>query len=241
MNTHPTAPQPWSVYGAKRLNERDIWQLPRGPQSGAPVEDVAEAHRTRLHYAIVSAVAKKGYSATTLTDICKLAKISRTAFYAQFADKEACFLSAYEAAHHSLIDHLRHDQQREMSWVIRLRSSVRSYLAFKQSYPALAYTMLVEIHAAGSAARAKRDWGHARFAAMQRKLYLQRCAETGIEAALPTEIFLAAVAGVEEIAASYVCSGRTQQILAAEPAIIFLLHALYGHSADLASAIHFSV
>lgn len=219
----------WSVYGASRLGEREIWQLPRGPQSGAPAEDVAEAHRTRLHYAIVHVVAQKGYTATTLTDIARIAKVSRSAFYAQFADKEACFLSAYEAAHHSLLDHLRRDQRVGMDWEARLRTSVRSYLNFKRDHPELAYTLLVEIHAAGANARAKRDWGHRRFAELQRRLYLRRCEETGTKAVLPTEIFLAAVAGIEEIAADYVCSGRTHQIHAAEPAILYVLQALYAH------------
>lgn len=229
MTARRKLPQSWSVYGAERLDEQAIWQLPRGPQSGAPAEDVAEAHRTRLHYAIVSVVAEKGYAATTLTDIAKVAKVSRSAFYAQFSDKEACFLSAYEAAHHSLIEHLRRDQRADMDWETRLRASVRSYLNFKRNYPELAFTLLVEIHAAGANARAKRDWGHQRFAELQRRMYLQRCEEAGATAVLPREIFLAAVAGVEEIAADYVCSGRTDQILAAEPAILYVLKALYAH------------
>ena len=41
-------------------------------------------------------VAEKGYAATTVADVVERAGVSRRTFYEQFADKEACFLAAYD-------------------------------------------------------------------------------------------------------------------------------------------------
>lgn len=40
----------------------------------------------------------KGYEATTIADVVSAAGVSRQAFDEQFADKQACFLAAYDAA-----------------------------------------------------------------------------------------------------------------------------------------------
>ena len=42
-------------------------------------------------------VSDKGYAATTVADVVERAGVSRRTFYEQFADKEACFLAAYDA------------------------------------------------------------------------------------------------------------------------------------------------
>ena len=216
-----------AAYRDQACSVADIWQLPRGPNAGTSGAEVAAAHRARLHYAIVHCVADKGYSATTIGAIAAAAQVSRSAFYAQFKDKEHCFLSAYETAHLSLVQRMREELPQQANWEQRLQHSLRSYLQFKRDHPALAYTMLVEIHAAGINARQMRDWGHARFARMQQRLYEQRCKDAGIAPRLPGEIFLATVAGIEEIAARFVCEGRTDQILEAEPSAMYLLVSLY--------------
>lgn len=45
---------------------------------------------------------KKGYSATRLTDIVAVVRLSKSTFYGLFKNKEDCFLDAYEAAHYEL-------------------------------------------------------------------------------------------------------------------------------------------
>ena len=215
------------VFGDLECRDFDVWQLPRGPNAGAPVETVSAAQRARLQYAIVMSVADKGYNETTIADIVKIARVSRSAFYAHFEDKEDCFLSAYEAAHLSLLQTMKAGQDAKDDWRQRLSSSLRAYLGFKHAHPELAHAMLVEIHAAGINARRTRDWGHQRFAEMHRRLYERRCQAAGVAPCLPTEVFLATVAAVEEVVASYVCDGRTQDILDAEPAAMYILLSLY--------------
>ena len=44
---------------------------------------------------MVSAAATLGYANVRIADVVNRARVSRQSFYAQFADKEACFLAAH--------------------------------------------------------------------------------------------------------------------------------------------------
>ena len=45
---------------------------------------------------MVATIAEKGYEQTTVADLVNLSGVSRSAFYRQFDDKQACFLAAIE-------------------------------------------------------------------------------------------------------------------------------------------------
>jgi AcrR family transcriptional regulator len=72
-------------------------QLPRG-RHGLPREIIVENQRRRLIAAITALVAERGYNETTVSSIIAAAGLSRATFYQLFADREACFTAAYEAA-----------------------------------------------------------------------------------------------------------------------------------------------
>src|ERR1700679_3296253 len=63
-----------------------------------PREDVARSQRERMLVAMLQSVAELGYATTTVADVVAGAAVSRSTFYAQFADKEACFVAAYDFA-----------------------------------------------------------------------------------------------------------------------------------------------
>ena len=70
--------------------------------------DVVEAsQRTRLLEAVGRAVAERGYAAATIDDVVRGAGVSKKTFYEHFADKEDCFLAAYEAASEELFERVR--------------------------------------------------------------------------------------------------------------------------------------
>ena len=71
-------------------------RLPSG-RHGLTRDVVVASQRTRLVDAMAQIVAEKGYPATTVADVVERAGVSRRTFYEQFADKEACFLAAYDA------------------------------------------------------------------------------------------------------------------------------------------------
>src|SRR6476620_2376203 len=70
-------------------------KLPKG-RHAAPPEVVWESQRGRMLEAIAHAVAEKGYAATAVADVISRAGVSRKTFYEHFANKEACFLEAYD-------------------------------------------------------------------------------------------------------------------------------------------------
>ncbi|MGW4561746.1 TetR/AcrR family transcriptional regulator [Streptomyces sp. NPDC004561] len=71
--------------------------LPRGPHRLEP-ELIAASQRARLLDAMAESVADVGYAGTTVADVLRLAGVSRKTFYELFANKQACFLAAFDHA-----------------------------------------------------------------------------------------------------------------------------------------------
>ena len=119
-----------------------------------PREDVARSQRERMLVATLYCVDELGYAATTVADIVAGAAVSRSTFYAQFADKETCFIASYDfAMQHALARMTAIAQaQPAQSWRERVRSDLTTYLDVLADEPALATTLHVEVLAAGPAA-----------------------------------------------------------------------------------------
>ena len=71
--------------------------LPKG-RHGLSREEVATSQRTRLLQATVELGTDRGFATLTLTDIVSRAGVARSTFYEYFADKEQCFLAAFDYA-----------------------------------------------------------------------------------------------------------------------------------------------
>ncbi len=71
-------------------------RLPRGPHA-LTREQVSASQRGRLLVAMAELVGHDGYAATTVADVLAHAGVSRKAFYQHFANKQECFLAAYDA------------------------------------------------------------------------------------------------------------------------------------------------
>ena len=81
-------------------------RLPRGTH-GLDRDVVEASQRTRLLEAVGRAVAERGYAAATIDDVVRRAGVSKKTFYDHFADKQDCFLAAYEAASEELLERVR--------------------------------------------------------------------------------------------------------------------------------------
>ena len=117
-------------------------------------EDVARSQRERLLVAMLHCVAERGYSATTVADVVARATVSRSTFYAQFIDKEGCFVAAYGFAMEYALGQIG-DAAAALDpgiWRERVRSDLTTYLDLLASEPVLAVTLHVEVLAAGPAA-----------------------------------------------------------------------------------------
>ncbi|HLM86610.1 MAG TPA: TetR/AcrR family transcriptional regulator [Solirubrobacteraceae bacterium] len=70
-------------------------RLPHGPHR-LERDEVVLHQRTRIHGAMVEAVAAHGYEGTSVKQVIGLAGVSRRSFYEQFANKQACFLATFD-------------------------------------------------------------------------------------------------------------------------------------------------
>lgn len=116
------------------------------------VEDDA-ARRVRVLLALATCAAAKGYRATTISDIAREGRVSKTVVYAHFRDKEHCLLELYTRATDKMLATVQAAQARAaaegLPWRERLRTAVRAYLEVLAANPEVAWAALVEVQAAG--------------------------------------------------------------------------------------------
>jgi AcrR family transcriptional regulator len=130
----------------------EAWRPPRG-RHGLPPEVVARSQQERLHEATMRVVSAKGYAATTVTDLTREAGISRTTFYEFYADKETCFLAAYESTVEILTREISAAYEAEERWPDRARAGLLTLLETLAADPAQARLLLVDVASAGPAAQ----------------------------------------------------------------------------------------
>jgi AcrR family transcriptional regulator len=71
--------------------------LPKG-RHGLSREEVEASQRTRLLQATIELGTERGFASLTLADIVGRAGVARSTFYEYFADKQQCFLEAFDYA-----------------------------------------------------------------------------------------------------------------------------------------------
>lgn len=147
--------------------ERQV--LPRG-RHAASREVVERSQRDRLLEATAAAVAERGYASTSVADVLVRAGVSRKTFYEHFANKEACFLAAFELG----VDRVMAAIDAEIAAAEHpFEAAVRgtgAYLDWLGGNPAWARTFLIEVLAAGPAALERRSAVHERFAEQYRRI-----------------------------------------------------------------------
>jgi AcrR family transcriptional regulator len=87
------------------MAEAAMPSLPRG-RHGLSRDEVEASQRTRLLRATVELGAERGFTSLTLTDIVGRAGVARTTFYDYFADKQECFLQAFDYAADRVLEHV---------------------------------------------------------------------------------------------------------------------------------------
>ena len=190
--------------------------IKRGPRRVAP-EVVAATQRERLFDGLVHTVAQKGYADARVSDICQAAGVTRPAFYTHFAGKEDAFLAAYRHGAAVLMQLMDQAYAEADDWRGGLRSVVRVLLDVLASVPAFAVLAVVEIDAAGPAARAARDKtldDLGRFFA---------AAPPPADPAIGPELIGAVVGGAYETIRRHVAAGRASELPRLLPALLYFL------------------
>jgi AcrR family transcriptional regulator len=132
--------------------------LPKG-RHGLSRAFIASNQRERLLDAIANVVAEKGYASTRVADITEYAGVSRKTFYELFADKEDCFLAAYDAITALLMGRMAKGlaEVSAGSWEERVSALLGEFLRFLASEPAFARMCIVEVLGSGTKGLARRD------------------------------------------------------------------------------------
>lgn len=104
---------------------------------------------------MVRIAARKSYEATTVAEVAAAADISRQRFHELFADKEACFLAAYDAAVDVLLAYVTStfEHAADAPWPDRIVASLRAGIEFLSAEADIARMAVVEVSAVGEDAR----------------------------------------------------------------------------------------
>lgn len=195
-----------------------------------PSDLVSAVQRERLLAAMLRAASELGYRGTNVQDVIERAGVSRPTFYEHFANKEACFLAAFDATAGRLRDRVDAavvkggDNLRD-----RLRFGLETLLNFAVTDPDAARTLIVEARAASAEAVMRRDELLDHFAA---------CIDTQVRELLPDIRSYSAitaagiVGGVESLLYSRLCKGEFDNLDALLPSMMyFLVLPFEGHEA----------
>ena len=138
--------------------DTSVEPLPRG-RHRLSREQVEDAQRVRIFLAMADAMAEHGYVGTSVAKVLAGAGVSRETFYQLFDGKLECFLAACDFVADALAGHLAAsvaDGPARQTPIDRFERTLTEYLDLLASAPALARLFLVEVHAAGPAAMARR-------------------------------------------------------------------------------------
>jgi AcrR family transcriptional regulator len=204
-------------------------RLPSG-RHGLTREAVVASQRGRLVEAMAQVVAEKGYAATTVADVVERAGVSRRTFYEQFADKETCFLAAYDVGLSVVLARIQGAVEATPmpGWRERARLGVEAFLTLLAAEPAFARALQLEILTAGPAALERRAGMLVMFSGVWRNVFDQARAEDPALPALPDEVFTILTAGLEELVRDCIRTRGTDALPELAEPILRTVFAVFG-------------
>jgi AcrR family transcriptional regulator len=131
------------------------------PRSGSaagqalPQAYAVRSERERLLEAMVRVAAAKGYETTTVADVIEAAGVNRETFDEMFANREACFLEAYDAVIDVLVAHVSTAFESTVGqpWPDRIATGLRALVDLLATEHDIARMAMVEVTAVGEDAR----------------------------------------------------------------------------------------
>jgi AcrR family transcriptional regulator len=178
-----------------------------GERSAPPALD-RRTQRGRLLDGMAQTVARRGYAATPVAEVLKAAGVSRRTFYEQFADKQDCFLAAYDAIVGLSTERLVAGYHAGSTWEDGLACAYDALLRTLAAEPDFAHLGVVDVLAAGPRALARRG------AALRRLAQFVDVARerAGVQATPPRLVGQAIVGGIHELVYSQIVRGQTNRL-----------------------------
>jgi AcrR family transcriptional regulator len=189
-------------------------RLPAG-RHGLPRSVVARNQRLRILGAMVALLPRHGYSEVTIGRLVDEAGVSRTAFYAQFDDKEECFLATYDLAAGWLYERVQQAVMAVDGWPEKVGVGAARTLHLLAANPSLARLFAIEVLQAGARARQRHQVCLAQLAELMRN--------GRPEIAMPAELEEMLLGGAGLMVAHYVDAGRAKQLPEVTPDLVHYL------------------
>jgi AcrR family transcriptional regulator len=181
-------------------------------------EEVAENHRLRILNAAARLAESKGYTATTVAEITKLASVDGSVFYRHFSDKQEAFTALHELGFQQVMDVTAKAFFAAEGWPQRSWDAGHALTQLLQANPLVAHIGFVEAYAVGPGAVQRIEDSHTAF-----MFFLQEGLVHTSEEDAPTRVAMEAiVVSVFEIIYLRIRAGEEPQIGAALPDIMHM-------------------
>jgi AcrR family transcriptional regulator len=129
-------------------NAEELRSKKMRPGRGNAPEESDRSQRERLFGAMVALSSEKGYEATKIADLVKVAGVSRAAFYEHFKDKKECLLGAVDALVEPTIKAME-EAEDAPTGEARVRQAVEAFMGLVAAQPAASRMCFMEVYAAG--------------------------------------------------------------------------------------------
>jgi AcrR family transcriptional regulator len=190
---------------------------------------------------VAGAVAERGYASVAVADVIERAGVSRKTFYEHFANKEECFLAAYDAGVAVVLGAIDAAVAAAPHPYAAAAAGTEAYVETLSANPALARAFFLEVLGAGPEALARREVVLERFTEQLEAIYdAARTALDVLPKAPPRYVFRAAVGAVNELVTAELRRRGPERLPELAPAIFDVeMRLLVGQ--DLAERIRQSV
>jgi AcrR family transcriptional regulator len=197
------------------------------PAAGMPSTEMEPLVRERLLEAALTQLAREGREAMSTEALLAAAEVSEADFAADYRDLDACLDDAYERLTIQLDAAVQVGcstggglpVRREIPWPERVRGGLEALLAELADRPEVAATLTGGYPALGPARQARYQGFLERLVAALRV----RRETAGVDGDLPGEVDSLAIGAAEAIVFEEIAQGRTRELPAMVPSILFSL------------------
>jgi AcrR family transcriptional regulator len=144
--------------------------LPPG-RPRVPDGEAAENQRQRIMFAAAELAEEKGYAATTVAEITRVAGVDGRVFYAMFTDKQDAFMAVHEFGFQHVMDVTAAAFFSGATWPERHWEAGRAFTHFLERNPLVARVGFVEAYAVGPGAAQRLEDSQAAFAMLMQEGY----------------------------------------------------------------------
>ena len=118
---------------------------------------VAQIQRARILAAMFDVAGELGAANVSVSHVVERSGVSRRTFYETFADREDCFLAAFEDALAFASERVLPAYHAERGWRERIRAGVIAFLSFLDEEPVIGRLLICESLTGGAKTRIRRE------------------------------------------------------------------------------------